>query len=914
MSINIEQNLLKLVNNFTKEDFIFDLLLAYGFPKSTVTLLKKGKSNLSKKDDQIIIKKKLFFWRVESQDLHEAIDYLSKDDSTYRHNPRFIIVTNYKTILAIDTKINAPLDIEIKDLHKHFDFFLPWAGMEKTSHQNENPADVKAAEKMAKIYDEILKDNKFTTKDNLHSLNIFLSRLLFCFFAEDTGIFKKGVFTNSIASHTKQDGSDLNQYLNRLFEALNTKDNSHYPNYLKEFPYVNGGLFGDRYFAPEFSAKSRKMLIDCGELDWSAINPDIFGSMIQAVAHPDQRGGLGMHYTSVPNIMKVIEPLFLNDLKEILETHRNEPKALNKLLERISNIKIFDPACGSGNFLIIAYKELRNLEIEILLQLQKLQRIASGFESRQLEIIPKSQLNLAAQFHFDLFSRIRLCQFYGIELDDFAHEVAILSLWLAEHQMNVKFKEIFGSSNPTLPLKEGGKIVCGNATRVNWEDVCPKDESAEIYIIGNPPYLGARNQDEKQKEDMDAVFKGYLPKFRDLDYIACWFFKASRFIQNTNSKFAFVSTNSICQGDSVGLLWPHLFDIGVDILFAHTSFKWQNNAKYNAGVTVAIIGVKPINLKIKKFLFTGINRTEVANISPYLASGSNIVVSRTNKPISRYLPKMNFGNMPADGGELILSTLQKDEILQKDSKYKKIIRRLVGSQEFIRGQERYCLWIGNEDLQIALSSPLVKKRIENVREIRKKSARPYLAERPHQFAQMCHKNTNSIIVPSVSSDRREYIPIGFLDKDTIISNLGLAIYDADPWIFAVLTSKMHTNWVAAIGGRLGNGYRYSAEICYNTFPIPDLTDKQKQTLTSHVYNILEEREKYPEKTMAELYDPDKMPTGLKEAHHNLDLAVERCYRSKPFTNDEERLEYLFKLYEKMINEERLKVSNSTPLK
>jgi len=491
----IEKNLASLVKDIAKESFIYDLLLAYGVPKATVSLLKKGKRNLSKRDDQIILKKKLFFQEIENQDLHNTIDTLKSDEATHRHDPRFIVVTDYKTLLAVDTKTDDTLDIKIDDIVKHPFFFGPWAKIEKTAHANENPADVKAAEKMAKIYDEILQDNEFETKDDLHGLNIFLSRLLFCFFAEDTGIFDENAFTNAISSHTQDDGSDLQEYLNKLFEVLNTQDRKAYPEYLHNFPYVNGGLFGDSYNAPIFSRKARKMIIECGELDWQDINPDIFGSMFQAVVHKDQRSNMGMHYTSVPNIMKVIEPLFLNELKEVFEKHYDNQNKLNQLLVRLGRLRVFDPACGSGNFLIIAYKEIRTLEMQIFQRIQ---------ETTTTPSLP--------------FSCISLSQFYGIELDDFAHEVAILSLWLAEHQMNVAFKEIFGDCNPTLPLKEGGKIVCANATRIPWEDVCPKDKDAEIYILGNPPYLGARMQNKDQKEDLSKVFTD-VKNYKNLDYI-----------------------------------------------------------------------------------------------------------------------------------------------------------------------------------------------------------------------------------------------------------------------------------------------------------------------------------------------------------------------------------------------------------
>lgn len=878
----IEENLNNLIKNFSRENFIYELLLAYGMPKTTITLLKKGKHNLAKAEGQIILKKKLFFQETAQQDLYSLIESIKNDSSNYRHHPRFIITTNYRHILAIDVKTQDTLDIEINDLNKYFDFFLPWAGIEKASHQNENPADVRASEKMAKIYDEIQKDNKFENDEDLKSLNIFLSRLLFCYFAEDTNIFEASSFVNSLDSHSASDGSDLDQFFEKLFAVLNTRNRENFPNFLQKFPYVNGGLFSQQISLPKFSAKSRRIIIECGDLDWKDINPDIFGSMMQAVVNNEQRSVMGMHYTSVPNIMKVLEPLFLQELKNEFDKNFDDYKKLNQLLLRLENIRIFDPACGSGNFLIIAFKELKKLEIEILCRIREITKA----------------------FAFP-FSRIRLSQFYGIEIDDFACQTAKLSLWLAEHQMNVKYIEIFGKANPTLPLNDSGKIICGNATRLNWQEICPKDEGKEIYILGNPPYLGARVQNELQKQDMDFVFDKKLTKYRDLDYIACWFYKASQFIQNlnskiTNSRFAFVSTNSICQGDSVGLLWPHLFKFDVEIFFSYTSFRWQNNAKYNAGVTVAIIGIKPKNFKIKKIIFTNSSKNEVENISPYLTAGSNLAITRTNNPISKNFPKMNFGNMPADGGNLILTANEKNYFIQEDPQFEKIIKKFLGSQEFIRGQERYCLWIEKDNLELALSSNLIKSRIENCKKVREKSARPYLAKNSHQFAQICHQHTNSIIIPSVSSEVRQYIPMGFLTKDTIISNLALAIYNAQPWIFAVITSKMHMTWVRAVGGRLGTGLRYSVEICYNTFPFPEISEKQKQILTTHVYNIIEEREKHCEKTMAELYDPNKMPAGLHQAHHDLDIAIELCYRSKPFTSDEERLEHLFKLYEEMV--------------
>lgn len=876
-SSQVESNLQVIIENFSKEGFIFDLLLAYGLPKATITLLQKGRHNLSKKENQVILKKKLFFQEVENEDLHVVIDSLQKDEATMRHGPRFIIVTDYKTLLAVDTKTKGQLDIDIQDIAKHYDFFLPWAGIEKHKHKSENPADRKAAERMAKLYDGILADNNILGEERTHDLNVFLSRLLFCFFSEDTNIFEEGLFTSSVASHTQADGSDLHEYLEKLFVVLNTKEveRAHLPAHFQKFPYVNGGLFAKKHWIPRFSAKARKTIIECGELNWKEINPDIFGSMIQAVVHPGQRGSLGMHYTSVPNIMKVIEPLFLNELKEELAKSEGNEKKLMHLIERMSKMKFFDPACGSGNFLIITYKELRRLEMEIIEDM--------GTFS---------------------FSALHLSQFYGIEIDDFAHEIAKLSLYLAEHQMNTEFKSRFSQVKPTLPLKESGNIVCGNATRLDWEVVCPKKDGDEIYILGNPPYLGARMQDKEQKKDIAIVYSKYGESTK-VDYIFSWFLKASEYIHDyKNLKYAFVSTNSICQGEQVALLWKHIFDKNLEIDFAHTSFKWENNAKGNAGVTVIIVGLRNINSK-PKYLYIENSRKLVKNINPYLIDANNSYVFKRTKALSCF-PKMEYGNMAIDGGNLILSTAEKDKLMEEFPNANIFIKKAIGAQEFIKGIERYCLWIPNEKLSLAESIYPIKKRIDDVKKFRLSSSDEgthKIANRPHQFREM-KESRNSIIVPTVTSERRDYLPIGFLtEKENIIAP-NQAIYDAEPWIFGVISSKMHMIWVRAVAGRLKTDYRYSSALCYNTFPIT-LTVKQKEELTRHVYTILEEREKHSEKTMAQLYDPDKMPKDLKEAHHSLDLAVEQIYRSKPFTSDEERLEYLFGLYEKMVEEEKI---------
>ncbi|MBE0499349.1 MAG: class I SAM-dependent DNA methyltransferase [Campylobacterales bacterium] len=877
----IETNLQELLKNFSSQTFIFDLLLGYGFPKSTLARLEKGELNQLESKGELTHRKQLFFKVAPAQTLHALIDQLANDPKATKNSPRFIIVTDYETLLAVDTKTKDTLDIKLLDLAKHYDFFLPWAGMERAQHKDENPADVRAAEKMAKLYDEIIRENTTKTKEEVHALNVFLTRLLFCYFAEDTNIFSDNQFTKAIQSHTQTDGSDLDSYLQRLFDVLNIeKRDQSLPEYLKAFPYVNGGLFRDRFVLPKFSMKSRNIMIEVGTLNWSEINPDIFGSMIQAVITPEHRGGMGMHYTSVPNIMKVIEPLFLDALYEEFEQSKENKTKLANLHKRLTHLKIFDPACGSGNFLIIAYKNLRKLEMKIFKQIDA----------------------LSGQRSF-VFSEIKLSQFYGIELDDFAHEVAILSLWLAEHQMNLEFFKEFGRTSPTLPLHQGGSIIQGNATRLNWKEVCPKEDGDEIYILGNPPYLGSSMQDDEQKKDLALVCNGF-ENYKNLDYIACWFVKGANYIVNSNACYAFVSTNSICQGEQVGLLWPYILEKNLEIKFAYTSFKWTNNAKSNAAVIVSIIGLSNISVSQKKLYYNGICHI-VNNINPYLTAGRSVVLARRGKPISN-LPPMLYGNKSTDNGYLFLTFEEKEKLLKQYPQAEKYIKKLIGSNELINSIQRWCLWINDEDVEDAKKIPFILDRLNAVAEWRnlsKASCTVKYSEYPNRFKQITFRNTAAIVIPRVSSERREYIPFGFVDSDTIVLDSAQAIYIPNSFIFGVISSKMHMVWVKTTAGRLKSDYRYSSALCYNNFPFPNISEQQKELITEHVFNILHEREQHSEKTLAQLYDPDKMPEGLKEAHHQLDLAIERCYRAKPFESDEERLEYLFKLYEEMTAKE-----------
>ena len=880
----------------------YQLLYSFGKSERDIERYKEGKGVL-KTFDGLLIKGLFCYQPVSMFGLTDQLEQLKTNQQIIKAAPKIIAVSDGKSILAYDLREKDTYENQLERLPSDFAFFYPLMDVERVHYVEESPADIKAAEKLAKLHDELRSYNEFRSDDDLHDLNIFISRLLFCFFAEDTGIFEENLFTSSIQRYTKEDGSDLSEYLDETFNVMDVSfRRSDIPSIVKQFPYVNGGLFSKHIQIPKMGAKARKIIIECGELDWKDINPDIFGSMIQAVVNPEERANQGMHYTSVPNIMKVINPLFLDDLrgeynrmneqyeqliqsknigaisgKEFYDKCRPIARQCQALLLRMSKMKFFDPACGSGNFLIITYKCLRFLEMDIL----SLQQKCLG----------------NTQSMFVDASVISLQQFYGIELLDFPHEVAMLSLWLAEHQMNTKLNENFGVNTKALPLKNITQIVCGNACRIDWNTVCPHTPDEEVFIFGNPPYLGSRRQDESQKKDMELVFK---KDFGELDYIACWFMIGAQYIKGTKAKYAFVSTNSICQGLQVALLWKRVLKDGLIINFAYKSFKWQNNAKYNAGVTCVIVGLASENMVSKRLLFDIEQCKEVKNISPLLMDGPTIFVESATMPICKWLPQMNFGNMPADGGKLILSDDEKKDLIEKEPKAEKFIKPLIGAEDFINGKQRWCIWLYKEDEKEYLSIPQFVKRINELRIIREESSRPQLATIPHLFAQITQPMGMSfIIIPRVSSENRDYIPMGYLDHNYIAGDSCMVIGSNDISLFGFLTSHIHMVWVDTIGGKLETRYRYSAQLCYNTFPFPKISAEKKKEIESAAENVLITREYYPEKTLAELYDPDKMPQDLREAHAKLDDIVESCYPGYPFASDEARLECLFKLYEKM---------------
>ena len=917
-----------------QSEFILDFLALLDISKTTLNDIRNQntRTNVAKHPElgEVALKQKIYFKPVgkdygdllsdsgltASEQLENALQTLKTDPLIKIHKIRLLIVTDFHTLLAYDVKTDDTLDVEFVELDKDYAFFLPLVGLERAKDFSEHPADVKASEKMGRLFDFIKRYNEFDTKDDIHALNIFLTRLLFCFFAEDTGIFDKDSFCQTLQATTQADGSDTNTFLHDLFEVLDlpmdSPQRADKPSHLTKFPYVNGELFREQYWIPDFNARTRRILLDCARMNWAEINPDIFGSMFQAVIDTQQRGNLGQHYTSVSNIMKVIEPLFLQELRAEYEqlaslsndnAHKNQKaKRLDELLNRLGNIKVFDPACGSGNFLIIAYKELRELEIKVW--------------QAKLDMMKGNSQNLSWDFGFD--SVISLDNFFGIEIDDFAVQIARLSLWLAEHQMNVKFHEAFGQSRATLPLKDSGHIVQGNSLRLDWQAVCPNDGEQEIYVVGNPPFGGSGNRSDEQTADMEKVFVGFK-KFKFLDFVTAWFWKGANYLKDSHdkgsqAKMALVSTNSIAQGEQVAMLFPYIFGLGVGIGFAYQSFPWKNNAKHNAGVHVVIIGLEMMN-EGQKTIYSqvdGIWHSEkVKNISPYLIAGSNITVESRDKPLYSG-SKMVYGNKPTDDGNFFFNSKEeRDKFLLQEPLAEKYVRKVLGAREFLNGEQRWCLWFADESLETLEEMKNVKEILEKVKLFRLESisqATKKIASEPHLFQQISQpKSDNYILVPSVSSERRKYVPIGFFSHNIISTNLNHMIPNGTMFDFGILTSLAHNDWMRLVAGRLKSDYRYSGTIVYNTFPFPTVTDEQKKHIEQLAEEILLTREDFAGETLAKLYDPDTMPESLKIAHQNLDDAVDKLYNPKGFADTASRLAHLLERYESLINAEKQQV-------
>ena len=887
-------------------DVGYEILMAFGKSEKDVSRYREGKGVL-KTFDGLLIKGLFCYCAVDTVRLTEPLEKLKCDEQVRKAAPKIIAVSDGKTVLAYDTRENDTYEQQLAKMHSDFAFFYPLMNVERIHNTEENPADVKAAEKLAKLHDEIRAYNEYNSDDDLHDLNIFITRLLFCFFAEDTGIFAENLFTNFIRRFTKNDGADLSYMIGQAFRVMNVQNKDRSEDTTKEinaFPYVNGGLFATDIPIPQMGNKARNIILECGDLNWKDINPDIFGSMIQAVVNPDVRAKEGMHYTSVPNIMKVINPLFMDELRgeykklegfytqnknlldlsvlsinQFIEECKPIVNGCNRLMKRMSKMKFFDPACGSGNFLVITYKQLRLLEMDIL-HLRK-------------NCTPSVQM-----LDFIDVSCIHLNQFYGIELLDFPHEVAMLSLWLAEHQMNNKFHADFGVNVAALPLHNINQIKCGNACRVDWEEVCPHKKEEEVFVFGNPPYLGSKLQTKEQKEDLSLVCYSNK-RYKDLDYICNWFIKGCDYIKNSNACLAFVSTNSITQGEQLPMFWPMVYERNVEIKFAHKSFKWSNNAKNNAGVSCVVIGLQMQGNK-PKYIYDSGSVKQTKLISPYLTSGSNIIVEGSYEPLQDF-PPMEVKNMTYDGGHLVFNDDERKKMLEEEPGIERYIIKLQSGSDFIENKVRYTFWIENDEIEDALTYNQIKLRVDKVKKYREDSgdvARS-LARVPYQFRFPKRAKDHFIIIPIVTSEKREYLPIGILDQNTITTNASYGIYDTSLWILGIIDSKIHMLWVKSVCGRLETRLRYSSSICYNTFPFPSIPDTKKSEIEEVATNVLLARANYPEKTLADLYDPDKMPEDLREAHEELDRIVESCYPGAPFANDEARLECLFRLYEKM---------------
>lgn len=916
----VEQNISRIANRteYTK-DFLYELLAAYGRSSSAISQLRSGVINKAEEKDAVLQKDVVYFKVYPTNtELIGEIEEIETDPLAERYQPRYLIATDLITIAAKDIKKKTTLTIKIADIDQQIAFFYGWTGDEITDDKHEAVVDRRAADKMKELYSEIEKENliKFAKEGNTfrHDLNVFFSRLLFCFFAEDTGLFKKKQFTDAIKTYTNIDGSDLNIFFTYLFKALDSETKSGFSTPFSEFPYVNGSIFETSRHSiviPDFNAQARHLILECAKSNWGEINPDIFGTLFQSIVDEQKRDEGGMDYTSVPNILKVIEPLFLDELRDFFDKNYDDTNKLIKLLNRISKIKVFDPACGSGNFLIISYKKLRELEHAVIARLNEL---SSTHKYTQA----------------DITSLVKLENFYGIEIDDFAREIAVLSLYLAAHQMNIEFEEQFGKKISIIPLIDIPTIICGNAARLDWQKVCPNIEHTptkaeqkamfdlsnpeqqkfsveeknydEIYLIGNPPYKGARKQTKEQKEDLKSLFEQKFSRYKDLDYISIWLYKGSEYISNTRAELGFVSTNSLTQGDQVGILWPYIFNYNVEIGFAWNSFKWKNSARDVAGVTVVIINLRNINGKKKILYIDGVAKS-VSNINAYLIeSDSNVIVKTTRKNLNNDLPEMPKGNMPYDGGNLILSEEEKNSLIKEYPESGRFIRKFVNAKSFINDLKQYCLWIGTIDLEEAIRIPPIKERIEAVRQMRLGSsdkAANKLACRPHEFRETNEPTNKSLLVPSTSSENREYVPMAYLNNETIASNASFVIYDAPLWLFALLESKMHMAWIRTVCGQLETRIRYSSTLGYNTFPVPILTDEQKEKLQQSARKILLTRENHSEKTLAQMYDPGEMPSDLREAHDENDHIVDQLYRQKGFVNDEERLAMLFNLYVQM---------------
>lgn len=907
-AVEIEAAISELANQpFDAEEFPYSFLEAFGNKTTTIQRLRKGNTNRSDTGG-VLQTNNIHIAIADSAQVSQKLQELRNSPSTTRAKAKFILATDGESLEAEELSSGDTIACAYTDFPDHFGFFLALAGISTVKQIRDSAFDIRATSRLNRLYIELLKTNpEWGSDEKRDEMNHFMARLIFCFFAEDTDIFDSThLFTNTVDQMSENNASNLDDVISEIFRAMNTKDEdhvaAHIPRWAAVFPYVNGGLFSGSIEVPKFSRIARSYLLHIGSLDWTKINPDIFGSMIQAVADEEERGALGMHYTSVPNILMVLNPLFLDELRVQLEQAGNSPRRLLNLRNRMAKIRVFDPACGSGNFLVIAYKQMREMEAVI--------------NERRGELSLKSV--------------IPLTNFRGIELRGFSAEIARLALIIAEYQCDVLYRGQKEALQDFLPLSAENWITCGNALELDWLRLCPptgkkveihgddlfntpidkteidfENEGGETYICGNPPYLGSTWQSKEQKEELKRIFSPYTKNWKSLDYVAGWFMKAVEYGKHTPCVSAFVATNSICQGQQVPIVWPIIFDNGHEIKFAHTSFKWANLASYNAGVTVVIVGLSNQIVGERTLYSVGedkqVSAKKVEHINAYLVSGANVIVNRASKPLSKQ-SDMSFGNKSVDGGHLLMSQSEAEELNLTSEQWKRFIRRMYGSAEFIRGQVRYCLWIEDEHLDEALEINAIRERVDGVRKMRLASrdkGANAMATRAHQMREMSIAKKKSIIIPRVSSESREYLPAGLLNSRSTVTDSAFSMYDAPLWSIAIIVSKLHLTWISTVCGKLETRLRYSNTLGWNTFPIPTLTTKNKADLTRCAEDILLARETHFPATIADLYNPEKMPENLRLAHERNDEVIERIYIGRKFRNDTERLEKLFDMYTKM---------------
>ncbi|TZG36623.1 DNA methyltransferase [Agrobacterium sp. B1(2019)] len=897
---------------FDASDFPFLFLQAFGAKETTLRRLRSGDTN--KSDIGGVLQTTNIHIKVAATGaVTDALKDLKSSPATSRAKAKFILATDGLDFQAEDLNTGEVIVCEYRKFPEFFGFFLPLAGISTVKQIRESSFDIKATGRLNRLYVELQKDNpEWSTSARRHEMNHFMARLIFCFFAEDTDIFmKETLFTATVEQMSSKDSSDTHVVIEAIFKAMNTRSEDRasagIPRWANVFPYVNGGLFSGSTDVPVFSKIARTYLLHIGGLDWKKINPDIFGSMIQAVADDDERGSLGMHYTSVPNILKVLNPLFLDDLREKLEEAGDNPRKLLNLRSRMSKIRVFDPACGSGNFLVIAYKQMREIEAEI--------------NKRRGE--PERR------------SEIPLTNFRGIELRDFPAEIARLALIIAEYQSDVLYRGQKEALAEFLPLDSKNWVTCGNALEIDWLSLCGptgtgvkirskdlfgtplhqaeidfENEGGETYMCGNPPYIGSSKQTKEQKNELANLFNRNGVKFKNLDYISAWFWLAAEFCRLTQAAAAFVTTNSICQGEQVFLLWPALLRKDVEIFFAQAPFKWANLAQNNAGVTCVVVGLRRKNGG-KKYLFFEDQKKEVTRLNPYLLDFDDVFIPRHSESIAG-LPRMLKGNQPTDGGNLILSPEERRNLLASSPDASRFLRPLYGSKEIIDGLQRYCIWVEDDEVEEAKATTELAVRFEKVKQSRLESGAESTRKRAldsHRFIQIQEYGKAAIVVPEVSSEKRGYIPCGLIKSNEIATNKLFAIYEPKLFVFAICSSRLHRVWVETVCGKLEERISYSNVLGYNTFSLPNLTEKNKTDLTRCAEDILLAREAHFPANIAHLYDPEKMPADLKAAHDRNDEVLEAIYIGRRFRNDTERLEKLFELYTKMTSGKPTKSGN-----